>query len=62
MTVFHQGAVAPTERISASRAPEVFEAIKTLLARHPDCHRIRVESVAGLLFAVDCNGETVADG
>lgn len=62
LMVFHEGNNAPTERVAASRASEVLDRIRSLLARHPDCHRIRVETTAGFLFAVDCNGETVVEG
>lgn len=59
LTVFHEGENAPRERATASRASEVLDQIRSLLGRHPDCHRIRVETTAGFLFAVDCNGATV---
>src|SRR6478672_5471926 len=47
------------ERATASRASDVLDQIRSLLGKHPDCHRIRVETTAGFLFAVDCNGATV---
>jgi len=59
LTVFHEGENAPRERATASRASDVLDQIRSLLGKHPDCHRIRVETTAGFLFAVDCNGATV---
>jgi hypothetical protein len=62
LTVFHEGDIAPTERVTASRASEVLDQIRSLLGKHPHCHRIRVETTAGFLFAVDCKGATVFEG
>lgn len=61
LRVFHEGSPLPIETARASRAPEVLERIPELLKKHPGCHRIHVETVAGFLFMVDCNGETVLD-
>ncbi|WGM30702.1 hypothetical protein KKHFBJBL_00932 [Brevundimonas sp. NIBR11] len=61
LLVFHKGSAGPTEAIEERRAAEVLDLIQSLLAKHPDCHRIRVESASGSLFAVDCNGDTVTD-
>jgi hypothetical protein len=46
--------------IRLQRPSEVLEMIPRLVADHPDCDRIEVYGVNGLLFSVDCAGVTPA--
>ena len=61
LTVFHKGRPLPTEAIHVPRAADVLSAISSLLAKHADCHRIRVDSPTAHLFTVDCKGDVVED-
>lgn len=61
LAVYRPGSTVPTETVSVSRAPEVLTLLQTLLKKHPDCHRIRVESGGSFLFAVDCHGAPADD-
>lgn len=61
LTVFHKGRPVPTETVHATRAADVLTRIGTLLEKHADCHRIRVDNLTLHLFTVDCNGDVVQD-
>ena len=61
LTVFHKGRPLPTETIHLTRAAQVLPGISSLLAKHADCHRIRVDSPTAHLFTVDCKGDVVED-
>lgn len=60
LTVFHLEAPGPTEVLSLDGAVAVMQGLTRLLAKHPGCHRILVESGPTYLFSVDCGGATVA--
>ena len=59
LTVCHEGQTEATETVHFNSAPTAMDAIRGLLKKHPDCHRIRVHAGHTFLFAVDCAGATV---
>lgn len=60
LTVLHLETSGPTEVISLDGAAAAMSGMTRLLAKHPGCHRIRVDSGPTHLFSVDCAGRTVA--
>jgi hypothetical protein len=61
LSVFLMGETMPVETVLANRAPDAMKKIQELLLNHEDCERIRIYSISGFLFSVDCRGERIDD-
>ena len=61
LTVHEAGSAHALETMSFDSGSVTMAAIPDLLAKHPDCERIKVHAGGTYLFSVDCNGSTLPD-
>lgn len=61
LEVFHSGSARPAHRELVHRASDAMERISALLREHEGCQKVVVFLDETRLFAVDCEGNQIAD-